>query len=209
MVFILAYVEAVCYLGLFHTLTGYISAATILLATEFFRIDGDVITKTLVLVAFVPSTFVWVILKEHLSGWRYFAAMLLVIEAGLLTLYMVVAINFSPLPGVDAPETMLIVVISVLALSLHNVHSQQVMPEKAHIAITALFGNFARVRSISALCCVPASRLPPPVPPLKSSSIRWSHSLLEPFWALSDSHRWVSWRLPVQSPSLSSWRHSV
>ena len=36
MLFILAYVEAVCYLGLFHTLTGYISGATILLATEFF-----------------------------------------------------------------------------------------------------------------------------------------------------------------------------
>ena len=33
MVFILAYVEAVCYLGLFETLTGYISGATILLAT--------------------------------------------------------------------------------------------------------------------------------------------------------------------------------
>jgi len=143
MVFILAYVEAVCYLGLFHTLTGYISGATILLATEFFRTDGDVITKILVLAVFVPSTFFWVILKEHFSGWRYFAAMLFVIEAGLLTFYMVIAINFSPLPGVDAPETMLIVVISVLALSLHNVHSLQVMPEKAQIAITGLFGNFA------------------------------------------------------------------
>jgi hypothetical protein len=33
MVFMLAYVEAICYLGLFHTLTGYISGATILLAT--------------------------------------------------------------------------------------------------------------------------------------------------------------------------------
>ena len=143
MVFILAYVEAVCYLGLFQTLTGYISGAAILLATEFFQTDGDVITKTLVLVAFVPSTFFWVILKEHCSGWRYFAPMLFVVEASLLTLYMVVAINLSPLPGGGAPETMLIVVISVLALSLHNVHSQQVMPEKAPIAITVLFGNFA------------------------------------------------------------------
>ena len=42
MVFILAYVEAICYLGLFHTLTGYISGATILLATEYFRPDGNV-----------------------------------------------------------------------------------------------------------------------------------------------------------------------
>ena len=143
MLFILAYVEAVCYLGLFHTLTGYISGATILLATEFFRTDGIVTTKILVLATFLPATFVWVILKEHCSGWRYFAAMLFTIEASLLTLYMVVAINLSPLARVDAPETMLIVVISVLAMSLHNVHSLQVMPEKAQIAITALFGNFA------------------------------------------------------------------
>lgn len=143
MVFILAYVEAVCYLGLFHTLTGYISAATILLATEFFRADGNVITKILVLATFVPATFIWVIVKEHCSEWRYFAPMLFTIEASLLTLYMVFAINLSPLAKVDAPETMLIVVISVLAMSLHNVHSLQVMPQKAHIAITALFGNFA------------------------------------------------------------------
>jgi uncharacterized membrane protein YoaK (UPF0700 family) len=143
MLFILAYVEAVCYLGLFHTLTGYISGATILLATELFRTDGEVITKVLVLVTFVPSTFIWVILKEHCSGWRYFAPMLFVIEAGLLTLYLIVATNLSPLASADAPATMLIVVISVLALSLHNVHSLQVMPEKAQIAITGLFGNFA------------------------------------------------------------------
>ena len=58
MVFILAYVEAVCYLGLFHTLTGYISGATILLATELFRPEGNVDPKILVLLAFVPSTFV-------------------------------------------------------------------------------------------------------------------------------------------------------
>jgi uncharacterized membrane protein YoaK (UPF0700 family) len=143
MLFILAYVEAVCYLGLFHTLTGYISAATILLAVEFFRTDGNVITKILVLITFVPATFVWVILKEHCSGWRYFAPMLFVVEACLLTLYMVVATNLSPLVRADAPETMLIVVISVLAMSLHNVHSLQVMPRKTHIAITALFANFA------------------------------------------------------------------
>jgi uncharacterized membrane protein YoaK (UPF0700 family) len=143
MLFVLAYVEAVCYLGLFHTLTGYISGATILLATEFFRPDGGVITKTLVLVTFLPATFVWVILKEHFSAWRYFSSMLFVIEAGLLTLYMVVAINLSPLASADAPETMLIVVISVLAMSLHNVHSLQVMPNKAQIAITGLFGNLA------------------------------------------------------------------
>jgi len=57
MLFILAYVEAVCWLGLFKILTGYISAATILLATEFFRPDGEYLTKTLVLVSFVPSAF--------------------------------------------------------------------------------------------------------------------------------------------------------
>ncbi len=152
MVFILAFVEAVCYLGLFETLTGYISGATILLATEFFHPDGEVIIKILVLVAFVPSTFLWVIVKEHLFAWRYFATILFAIEAGLLTLYMVVAINFSPLPGVNAPETMLIVVISVLALSLHNVHSLQVMPEKAQIAITGLFVSFSS--SMTHLCAL-------------------------------------------------------
>ena len=143
MVFILAYVEAICYLGLFHTLTGYISGATILLATEYFRPDGNINPKILVLLTFIPSTFVWVILKEHLSSWRYFASMLFTIEAGLLTLFVVFATKLAPLNSADAPETMLIVVISVLAMSLHNVHSLQVMPEKAQIAITGLFGNFA------------------------------------------------------------------
>ena len=143
MVFILAYVEAICYLGLFHTLTGYISGATILLATEFFRPDGNVDPKLLVLLTFIPSTFVWVILKEHFSSWRYFSSMLFAIEAGLLTLFMVSATKLSPLTHADAPETMLIVVISVLAMSLHNVHSLQVRAEKAQIAVTGLFGSFA------------------------------------------------------------------
>jgi len=143
MLFILAYVEAVCYLGLFQTLTGYISGATILLATELFQPDGEVIAKILVLGVFVPSTFVWVFLKEHWSDWRYFTAMLFVIEAALLTLYMVFATNPVPLARADAPETLLIIAISVFAMSLHNVHSLQVRPEKAQIAITGLFGNFA------------------------------------------------------------------
>ena len=68
--------------------------------------------------------------------------MLFTIEAGLLTLFMVIATNLSPLTSADAPETMLIVVISVLAMSLHNVHSLLVMPDKAQIAVTGLFGNF-------------------------------------------------------------------
>jgi hypothetical protein len=36
MVVIRAYVEVVCHLGLFHTLTDYIGGTTILLATGFF-----------------------------------------------------------------------------------------------------------------------------------------------------------------------------
>ena len=143
MLFILAYVEAVCYLGLFQTLTGYISGATILLAAEIFQENGKVVPKILVLISFVPSTFMWVILKERYSGWRYFGPLLFVIEAGLLTLYMVIATNLSPLVGAEATTTMVIIVISVLAMSLHNVHSLQVMPDKAQIAITGLFGNFA------------------------------------------------------------------
>ncbi len=85
----------------------------------------------------------WVMLKERYSGWRYFGSLLFVIEAGILTLYMVIATNLSPLIGAEAPATMVIIVISVLAMSLHNVHSLQVMPNKAQIAITGLFGNFA------------------------------------------------------------------
>lgn len=143
MLFILAYVEAVCYMGLFQVLTGYISGATILLAAEFFRPEGEYMTKILVLVSFIPCTFLWVVLKEHYSGWRYLGAMMFVIEAALLTLYLVVATSLSPLTGSETPATMVIVFISVLAMSLHNVHSLQVMPEKAQIAITGLFGNFA------------------------------------------------------------------
>jgi len=78
-------------------------------------------------------------LKERYSGWRYFGSLLFVIEAGILTLYMVIATNLSPLIGAEAPATMVIIVISVLAMSLHNVHSLQVMPDKAQIAITGLF----------------------------------------------------------------------
>ena len=69
--------------------------------------------------------------------------MLFAIEAGLLTLFMVFATKLSPLTHAGAPETMLIVVISVLAMSLHNVHSLQVRAVKAQIAVTGLFGSFA------------------------------------------------------------------
>ena len=143
MLFIIAYVEAVCFLGLFQTLTGYISGATILLAAEFFRDDGNFRSKILVLVTFVPGTFFWLMLKEHLSGWRYFVTMLFTLEAVLLMIFMGLAIHLSPLVSANATATMLIVAISVFAMALHNVHSLQVMPEKAKIAITALFISFA------------------------------------------------------------------
>ena len=143
MLFILAYVDAVCFLGLFQTLTGYISVATILLAAEICKEHGEVVPKIMVLISYVPSTFMWVMLKEWYSGWRYFGSLLFVIEAGILTIFMVIATNLSPLVGAEDPATMGIIVISVLAMSLHNVHSLQVMPNKAQIAITGLFGNFA------------------------------------------------------------------
>jgi len=78
----------------------------------------------MVLISYVPCTFILVMVKERYSDWRYFGSLLFVIEARILTLYMVIATNLSPLVGAEKPATMVIITISVLAMSLHNIRGK-------------------------------------------------------------------------------------
>jgi len=56
--FISAFVDAICYLGLFRTFTAFITGTLIVLATEVVQTDGEFVTKIVVTVSFIASLFV-------------------------------------------------------------------------------------------------------------------------------------------------------
>ena len=138
-----AFVDSVCYLGLFKTLTAFISGATILLATELVQDDEGHDIKAAVLVGYVVSSVGWVILMKYCLGWRHVRALLFALEAGLLALFIVVAGTYAPLSGPSEPDTIRVALISVLAMSLHNAHAVKILRVPVTtIAITSTFQNF-------------------------------------------------------------------
>ncbi len=140
--FISAFVDAICYLGLFRTFTAFITGTLIVLATEVVQTDGEFVTKIVVTVSFIASLFVWVLLIQHLFDRRNLRTILLATEAILLALYMICGVLLSPLSGADSAETIVLAIVAVLAMSLQN--AVMVLILHAHMPTTIMTGNLTR-----------------------------------------------------------------
>jgi uncharacterized membrane protein YoaK (UPF0700 family) len=141
--FISAFVDAICYLGLFRTFTAFITGTLIILAAEVVQTDGEFVTKIVVTVSFIASLFVWVLLIQHLFDRRNLRTILLATEATLLALYMIGGVLLSPLSGADSAETIVLAIVAVLAMSPQN--AVMVLILHAHVPTTIMTGNLTRI----------------------------------------------------------------
>ncbi|MCF8467251.1 MAG: DUF1275 domain-containing protein [Sneathiella sp.] len=146
--FISGFVDAVCYLGLFRTFTAFITGTLIILAGEAVHQDAQLLMKLAVVVTFIASLFLWVIFIRRFLTWCYLPAVLLGVEACLLAFFTGTGSSFSPLASADAPETIVVALFAVLAMSLQNVLMALIF--QSHVPTTVMTGNFTRF-AISAI----------------------------------------------------------
>jgi uncharacterized membrane protein YoaK (UPF0700 family) len=140
--FVAAFIDVICYLALFRTFTAFVTGTLIILATELIHEDGETITKFVVIGTFMVSLVVWVALIRLFAARRHLRSVLFAIEAALLTLFMIAGSVLSPLRASDAPETTVVAVIAVLAMSLQNAIMALIM--RAHVPTTVMTGNLTR-----------------------------------------------------------------
>lgn len=140
--FIAAFVDVICYLALFRTFTAFITGTLIILASEVIHPDGVWMMKALVVLTFIMGLFLWLILLQKLKDWKYVRAAVLAVEAGLLGAFMISGMYFSPLLGADTPETILVALIAVFAMTLQNAVMAKIFHQ--HVPTTVMTGNFAR-----------------------------------------------------------------
>ncbi|MFC4271823.1 DUF1275 domain-containing protein [Sneathiella chungangensis] len=140
--FISAFVDVICYLGLFRTFTAFITGTLIILAAETIHPDGVWLMKAVVVAAFIASLFLWVLLFRRLARWRYLPALALGTEAVLLAAFAISGEVLSPLAGADSPATILVALTAVFAMSLQNVAMAQIFHQ--HVPTTVMTGNFTR-----------------------------------------------------------------
>lgn len=144
--FCACFIDVVCIVGLFHTFTAFITGTLVVLSTELFQTPEAAPLKLIVLGVFFISTLGWyaLVLRMRRSG-RGSLRMLLLIEAALLTSFMLIAALAAPLSGPLAIATLVAVSLSTFAMSLQNVVMSEIL--NFHAPTTIMTGNTIRLVS--------------------------------------------------------------
>jgi uncharacterized membrane protein YoaK (UPF0700 family) len=119
--FAAGYVEAICFTGLFHTFTTFITGTLMILIIELVNGEAGYINKAIIFVSFFAFTLLWIYLIKTWSwrpGLRKPAALLL--EAILIAVFMALGTVLEPLKAADTLNTLIVSVAAVLAMSLHS-----------------------------------------------------------------------------------------
>lgn len=126
------FVEAVCFIGLFHTFTTYITGTVMIMTIDLIRSDPGAITKAVTFFMFVIVTVLWVsIIRIWAIPTRKKVVALLITEGSLIALFAIVGHFFSPLASADAIGTYVVSVFGVFAMSLHSALFFQMLSKSA------------------------------------------------------------------------------
>ena len=119
--FAAGYVEAICFTGLFHTFTTFITGTLLVLVIEFVNGQTGYINKAVVFVSFFALTLLWIYIFKT---WRWRADLLkpaaLSAEAILIAVFAAVGATLEPLKSAGGPNTLIVSVVAVFAMSLHS-----------------------------------------------------------------------------------------
>ncbi len=119
--FAAGYVEAVCFIGLFHTFTTFITGTLMILVIELVNGQAGYANKAVVFVSFFLFTFCWVLVIRNWP-WReaLLRPLLLLLEAGLIAVFALLGTLLEPLASAAAFSTLLVSLSAVFAMSLHS-----------------------------------------------------------------------------------------
>lgn len=140
------FVEAVCFIGLFHTFTTYITGTVMIMMIDLIQSDPGAATKAVTFFAFFLFTILWVAL---IRIWRapedVKISVFLMVEGVLIAVFATVGHMLSPLAAPDAIATYIVSVFGVFAMSLHSALFFQMLNKSApsHF-MTGNVTNFTR-----------------------------------------------------------------
>lgn len=138
-----AFVDVCCYLGLFHTFTGFVTGTLVILCAELFVPDAELWTKVLVMVVFLTSAIAWIeVLRSMVRAGIAVVRTCLWLECGLVALFMLSAVALPVGPELLSPGTALALTFATIGMALQNAVMQMLL--QFHSPTTVMTGNFLR-----------------------------------------------------------------
>lgn len=137
------FVDVICFLGLFHSFTAFITGTIIILCSELFQFDSLLWLRAVILSTFFLSALVWVPFVKHLvKTGRPAVRLCLGLESLFLGLFLAAAVTLPVTSDLLSPGTTLALIFATVAMSLQNVAMQIVL--QFHTPTTVMTGNFMR-----------------------------------------------------------------
>jgi len=137
------FVDVICYLGLFHSFTAFITGTLIITCSELFDQDAALWIRVVILATFVVSAAIWVpVVKWMIKAGLPAVRMCLALECLFLALFLMSTVALPITPEFLSLGTLLAAVSATIAMSLQNVAMQMVLD--FHIPTTVMTGNFMR-----------------------------------------------------------------
>jgi uncharacterized membrane protein YoaK (UPF0700 family) len=139
--FVAAFVDVVCYLGMFDTFVAFITGTIIILFVELARPNGASLNKITVLPIFLIAVSVWTLLIKAMrtKGYQVILHHILLVQAALLAITMLLATLLSPLPGPDSWQTLAVTGLAVFAMAVQT--TAMAMLLHFHTPTTMMTGN--------------------------------------------------------------------
>jgi uncharacterized membrane protein YoaK (UPF0700 family) len=139
--FVAAFVDVVCYLGLFDTFVAFITGTIIIMFAELAKPNGTTMNKITILPIFLIALSAWTLLIKTVrtKGYQVILHHILLIQAILLALTMLLANRFAPLPGPDSWQTVAVTAVAVFAMALQT--TAMAMLLHFHTPTTMMTGN--------------------------------------------------------------------
>src|SRR3954454_20076302 len=120
--FIAAFVDVVCYLGIYGTFVAFITGTIIIMFTELAEPIGASLNKVAVLPIFLIALSVWTLLIKQMRarGYQVILHQLLLLQAALLASTTVLSLELSPLPDPDSWQAVAVTGLAVFAMALQT-----------------------------------------------------------------------------------------
>jgi uncharacterized membrane protein YoaK (UPF0700 family) len=144
--FAAGFVEAVCFVALFHLFATFITGTLMILIIEYLGGEPGYLNKSIVFLSFFGFTLVWAVIIRY---WPWSAdrkpSMLLFLEAGLIAIFAVTGRVLEPLGASDSLDTLILSVTAVFAMSLHGAVFFLVLNKRGHPPSHFMTGNLTNL----------------------------------------------------------------
>lgn len=115
------FVDAICYMALFHTFVTFITGTMMILFIDLATATPGAFNKLIVFLAFFVFSIFWIFLMRRLPYPRRFErTIFLAIEAAMIVAFAAVAMALSPLESASSLNTLGVSIAGVFTMTLHS-----------------------------------------------------------------------------------------